>query len=278
MSFLVIMTVLRRYLFLACCFLSMLPAAEAAAQRPSLPEEAQTTWIVDEPEEIITHLAFDPATVSDRLPASLKFLTFGELAEGGHGGARAHLAKYPEQAGWGISFFEIVRQGTFEIDGRAPRFPEHGAVALWFAGVRPVDSTSTAEPGRLALELWMPDSAYVTYMRGKRHYATYGEVRLRRRPDGTWLGSVEVDGLRVEGTCMPKGNERELGPGGNVVYPPATSEVQTVVRTTYAGHREKQCAEASWEFTGTHPLTNAMEVGASVFQYGYDLLGGAYGH
>lgn len=254
----------------------MLPAADAAAQRPSLPDGAQTTWIVDEPQEIITHLAFDPATVSDRLPAFLKFVTFRELAEGGHSGARAHLSKHPEQAGWGISFFEIVRQTTFGIDGQAPRFPHHGAVALWFAGVRPVDSTSAAEPGRLALELWMPDSAYAAYMRGKGHYATYGEVHLRRRPGGTWVGSVEVDGLSVEGTCRPKGKGRALGPGGNVVYPPARSAVQTVVRTTYAGHREKRCAEASWAFTGTHPLTNAVEVGAPIFQYGYDLRGGAY--
>lgn len=255
----------------------MLFSVGAAAQRPSLPEGTQTTWIVAEPEEIIIHLAFDPATVSDWLPPSLKFVTFRELAEGGHPGARAHLSKYPEQADWGISFFEIVRPTTFEIDGRAPRFPEHGAVALWFAGVRPIDSTSAAEPGRLALELWMPDSAYASYMRGKGHYAMYGEVRLRRRPGGTWVGSVEVDGLRVKGTCRPKGNGRELGPGGSVIYPPAKSAVQAVVRTAYAGHREKRCAEASWAFTGTHPLTNALEVGAPVFQYGYELQGGAYG-
>lgn len=254
----------------------MVPATEAAAQRPSLPEGAQTTWIVDEPEEIITHLAFDPATVSDRLPASLKFVTFRELAKGGHPQARAHLSKHPEQAGWGISYFEIVRQTTFEIDGRAPRFPENGAVALWFAGVRPIDSTNPREPGRLALELWMPDSTYTTYMRGKGHYATYGEVHLRRRRDGPWVGSVEVDGLRVVGTCVPKENERELRPGGTVIYPPAKSAVQTVVRTAYAGHREKQCTEVLWEFTGTHPVTNAMKVGASVFQYGYNLQGGAY--
>lgn len=232
---------------------------------------------MDGPEEIITHLAFDPATVSDRLPASLRFLTLGELAEGGHLGARAHLGEHPEQAGWGISFFEVVRQATFEIDGRAPRFPEHGAVALWFAGVRPIDPTSGTEPGRLALEFWVPDRSFVEYMRGKGHYATYGEVHLRLRPDGPWLGAARVDGLRVEATCMPEGSGRELGPGGNVVYPPATSALQAVVRTTYAGHREKRCVKASWQFTGTHPVTDAVEVGAPVFQYGYDLRGGAYG-
>lgn len=271
------MILLRKLLFIGIICLTMLFAGNVSAQVAPLPEGAQTNWIVDEPEEIIIHLAFDPATVANKLPESLKFITFKTLAESGNPGAREHIDKFPDQGNWGISFFEIVRQTTFEIDGRVPHFPENGAVALWFAGVQPVDPDSDVQPGRLALELWMPDSAYISYMRGKGHYATYADVHLSVLPDSTFVGSVQSDGIYIEGKCKPEGNGRELGPGASVLYPPATSELKSVVRTSYFGHKEKACREAEWDFKGSHPLSSAVRVGSPVFQFGYDFKGGVYG-
>ena len=101
------------------------------------------------------------------------------------------LAEHPAQADWGISFLEIVRTGTFTIDGRAPNWPEGGAAALWCARVAPSLPTADLGPGQpfLTLEFWMPDSSYVTYMRGKGYPASYGQVKLLQPTEGMWRGS-----------------------------------------------------------------------------------------
>ena len=271
---------MRRYLFVISFAFSALPAIEAQAQIPALPNGAQTKWVVNEPEEIIAYLIFDPATVKDRLPSSLRFITISELAAVGITWAKEHLNEYPAHADWGISFLEIVRMRTFEIDGRSPEWPEHGAAALWFARVASSDPTTEIGPGRpfLALEFWIPDSLFVTYMRENGHYATYGDVRLHKDSDGKWLGSIEVDGLSVIAECMPSGDSEWIGSGGmQVFYPPALSGVTSIVRVAFAGHQEKRCEEAAaWRIRGTHPMVNAVMLGPSVFQFGYHLIGGAY--
>jgi hypothetical protein len=116
---------------------SSLLAVEALAQVPALPVGFQTKWVVDEPEEIVGYLIFDPATVKERISSFLRFITIEELAADQILWAKEHLSEYPAHADWGISFIEIVRMKTFEIDGRTPEWPEHGAAALWFARVAP---------------------------------------------------------------------------------------------------------------------------------------------
>ncbi len=152
------------------------------AQIPSLPDNAQTKWIVDEPDEIVSYLIFDPATIKNRLPSSLRFITIGELAASYIPWASDHQNKYPTHADWGISFIEIVRMKTFEIDGCKPNWPDHGAAALWCARVAPTDPKSDSGQGKpfLVLDFWVPDSEFVDYMCRKGHYASYGVVRLQK--------------------------------------------------------------------------------------------------
>lgn len=259
---------------------SFLLTGDALAQIPALPPGSQTKWIVAGPEEIVSYLIFNPATVGERLPKFLRFITIKELSEGGVPWAREHLGQNPAHADWGISFIEIVRMKTFEIDGRLPKWPEHGAAALWFARVAPADPARDLGPGKpfLALEFWLPDKEYVAYMRSKGHYASYGDVRLRKDADGHWLGSIEVVGLSVSATCSPAGEVAGFGSAGmQAIFPPANSRMTDFVRIAFTGHRERSCADgATWKFNGTHPLAKGMILGATGFQFGYDLIGGAY--
>jgi hypothetical protein len=261
------------------CF--ALVSGEAFAKVPSLPDGAQTHWVVSQPEEIVVYLTFDPATVQRRLPPTLRFVTLKELAAGDVGWASDYLNEHPSHGRWGISFFEIVRMKTFEIDEHAPDWPEHGAAALWCARVASSDSTRDLGPGRLllVLDFWMPDSAYAAYMREKGHYATYADVRFLQDPEGKWLGTVDADGLSVDAECTPAGpiTGGAGSAGMQVLFPPQSSTVAEIVRVAFAGHREQQCTEGtSWRFHGTHPLANGIIVGRSTFQFGYDLIGGAY--
>ena len=169
---------------LAC---SVCVAGASTAAVPVLPDGARTRWVVGQPQEIVTFLTFDPASVAGRLPGALRFITVDELAAGGVAWTTDYLAKHPSHGGWGVSFLEIVRCGTFTIDGRAPHWPKNGAAAMWCARVAASDSATDLGPGRplLVLEFWVPDSAYATYMRRRGHYATFGDVRLLESADGS---------------------------------------------------------------------------------------------
>ncbi len=265
-----------------CSFFALLANA-TLGQVPDLPGGTRTRWVVESPEEIVAYLVFDPATVRDRLPPRLRFTTLDELAAGGVRWAREYLANHPANADWGISFLEIVRAQTFTIDGRGPEWPNDGAAALWLARVAPSDSTVDLGPGRpfLTLDFWIPDRKYVAYMRDKGYHATYGDVRLRRGPEGGWLGSVDVDGLRVAAACRPTGpTAGGAGSAGmQVIFPPASSPVTDVVRVAFAGHRERSCdVGSSWTLHGTHPLVRGVIPGPATFQFGYHLIGATYPH
>lgn len=262
-------------IFVIASLASVCPAV-GGAQIPVLPDGAETTWIVDGAEEIITHVIFDPRTVAERLPSGLSFLTMTDLAKAGNAKAQAHLETFPNRSHWGVSFLEIVRQEVFRIDGRAPKQPTDGAIALWFAGVKPAPDNTRAEPGRLVLDLWVPDSAYVEYMLSKGHYASYGDVRLSRTAEGVWEGGIVVPDLKVGARCRPAPDIRSLPPGKQLLYPPAGSDVNHMIRTTYAGHQESICDEEGWQISGSHPLSTAVRIGGSVVQFGYRLHGGAY--
>jgi len=241
-------------------------------------DEANRGWIVSDPQEIVGYLLFDPISVADRLPETLRFITVEELAGRGVDWAADHLADEPVHGGWGISFFEIVRMGTLTIEGRAPEWPEGGAVALWLARVAP--SGAGVNPGSgtplLMLEFWMPDAGYVEYMQDRGYHAMYGEVTLGHDAAGTWRGTVSVDGLNVSAECSPCGPI--TGGAGSfaqqVFVPPRSSISDAVVQLDLSGHRIQDCASGSfWEFVGTHPLASSVVLGPSTFQFGYDLRG-----
>ena len=260
---------------------SALFARDAPAQPPALPDGAQSHWVVGQPHEIVAYLVFDPATVRDRLPETLRFITVKELATGSVRWATDHLAEHPAHAGWGISFLEVVRTGTFTIDGRAPNWPEGGAAALWCARVAPSLPTADLGPGQpfLTLEFWMPDSSYVAYMRGKGYPASYGQVTLLQPSEGMWRGSVDVPGLSLAAECRPMGPVTGGGQaaGMQAFFPPRSSTVKGAVRVAFAGHREQECGDdSSWTLRGTHPLARGVVLGPSTYQFGYNLKGGAY--
>ena len=128
-----------RWFLLALLLGSLASVVDAPAEVPGLPAFARTRWVVEGPEEIVTYLAFDPDAVRDRLPSGLRFITVGELVDGGVPWATELLGRRPTLASWGVSFLEIVRARVFTVDGRAPRWPSHGAAAFWLARVAPVD-------------------------------------------------------------------------------------------------------------------------------------------
>jgi hypothetical protein len=251
------------------------------AQLPSLPDGAATRWVVSQPEEIVRFLLFDPATVERQRPSSLRFITVKELAIGGVPWAVDYLAATPSRGAWGVSFLEILRAGTFTIDAHAPSWPEHGAAAVWLARVAPADAKADLGTGQpfLMLGFWMPDRQYVAEMNRLGHYAEFGDVRLQQDSGGKWVGSLNVDGLSVVAECTPTG-PISGGPqsrGTQALFPPATSSVTDVVRIAFAGHRVRACTDDSaWTLRGTHPLARGVFVGAADFQFGYELVGGAY--
>jgi hypothetical protein len=177
-------------------------------------------------------------------------------------------------ASWGFSFLKIVRARTFTVDGRAPRWPSHGAAALWLARVAAADSGADLGPGRplLALDLWVPDRAYARYMRDKGYQAAFGDVRLRRESSGRWRESVNVPDLAVTAACTPTGPVAG-GPkaaGMQAIFPPANSTMTDTVRVAFAGHREQTCGSGtSWELRGRHPVAGGVLLGETSYQYGY---------
>ena len=260
---------------------SILAASRSGAQLPALPPGTTTHWTIRQPHEIVGYLLFDPATVASRRPRTLRFITIGELATNGVPWAKQYLADAPSRLRWGVSFLEIVRTDTFAIDGRTPHWPVHGAVALWLARVAPSDSTVDLGSGvpLLVLDFWLPDSAYAHEMREKGYYATYGDAKLVQEANGTWRGSIEADGLRATAACTPIGpvSGGPASRGMQALFPPASSGLTGVVRIAFAGHRVQPCAEtASWTIRGAHPIARGVVLGASDFQFGYDLVGGVY--
>lgn len=252
----------------------------ATARELAVPEGARTHWVVRDPHEIVAWVAFDTAAVRQRLPDELRFVTIGELAAGGVGWAAEHLAEHPQRRGWGVSFLEIVQAGTFTLDGRSPAWPAHGAAALWCARVAPADTAANLGPGLpyLLLEFWLPDRAFVQFMRGKGHYATYGRAELARDTRGHWRGSVHVGGLDIAADCLPAGPVKggDASAGAQALFPPRGSGITSVVRVAFAGHRVQDCAAgSSWRLRGSHPLARGAVLAPSSYEFGYELDGGA---
>lgn len=272
----------RRWIVGACSLLGLagLQPSVAAGQIPALPEGASTMWVVSDPEEIVSWRAFDPSRVSDRLPAGVRFLSLGELASAGTSWAEDYLEAHPTQREWGVSFLEILHAGEFALDGRTPNWPDGGAVGLWFARIAPTGDTDLGLGiPLLELEFWVPDAAYVTYMRELGHYASYGDVRLTGTPSGERRGSVSIEGLSLRVSCSPEGptSGGSTSAGVQVLLPLGTPSVNGVVRIAFAGHREQDCAgDPAWLIEGRHPLATTVAIAPSVLQFGYRLVGGLY--
>ncbi len=255
-------------------------ACVQAGATPALavpPENATAGWRVARPEEFVGWVAFDPSQVADRLPSRLRFVTIGELAAGDVPWARALLLESPGNATWGVSFVEVVRAGTFAIDGREPRWPRHGAAALWCARVAAADSTDDLGEGQpfLVLDFWMPDRAYVAHMRERGYFARYGDVRLQREASGGWRGRVRADGLEITLAATPAGSpEGGMGSAGaQAFFPPAGSGLTDVVRFRFAGHRVQRTADVHWLTRGAHPLAGTRMLEPPSFEWGYELEG-----
>lgn len=271
---------MKQNISLVLVLFSLMFALQVLAQNTARPESAQTKWIVNDPEEIVSYLIFDPATVIERIPAFLRFITIEDLASSDISWAGEYLSENPTQSDWGIGFIEIVRMKNFEIDGKSPEWPVNGAAGLWFARVAYTDQKGNVETGTpfLALDFWLSDSIYVSYMRSKGHYASYGDVRLQENSDGEWMGSVDVEGLHV--CCICKPDHNVLSSGSNaiqIIYPPENSGIKDFVRIALAGHKSLTCEEgSSWIFKGVHPLVNSKILGSTSFEYGYSVTGGSY--
>lgn len=250
------------------------------AQEAPLPPGALTEWIIREPEEIVAWLAVDVRDIDAALPAGTRYVTIGELAQRGIPWAAAYLGTHPLHAEWGVSFFEVVRAGTFTIDGVAPAWPVNGAAALWAVRVErdKANRPPLTAPAFLLLDFWIPDRAYVQMMRAKRHYAEYGRVALDLN-EGEWHGTVEAAGLSVDARCAPSSSTEtsEGSAGMQAFYPPATSSDADLLIVSFAGHRIEECTtEMAWTFRGAHPLAKAVMIGPPSFQAGYTFRGAAY--
>jgi hypothetical protein len=260
---------------IACCTVF---AGQLAGQNAHLPTNAaESTWVVAGTHEVVGWFTFDPATVADRLPDFVRFVTVGELASSGVPWASDYMGKHPTHTSWGISFLEVVQSDTFAVGGHQPT--GHGQIvsALWFARVLPRTDSHRLQNGLplLMLEFWMADSAFATFMRRRGIYASYADVRMWQRGD-RWEGAIVGDDFTIRVACTPSGSES----GGRdsratqVLVPPRGSGLNTVVTIALAGHRERGCAEArSWAIEGRHPLGVAVPVESSSLQYGYRLQG-----
>lgn len=256
-------------------------ACPAGARAPDLPPGAQSRWVVGDVHEIVAYATFDPAVLAASLPDSLRFVTVDELADGQVGWAVDERDAHPERRGWGVSFVEIVRAGVFTVDGRAPRWPADGAVALWCARVAPARAEADLGPGRplLLLGLWVPDRAYVGYLRRRGFPATYGDASLARDSLGVWRGSLEAADLHIGAACAASGpvTGGAGSAGAQSLFPPRTQPAARVIRVAFSGHRECECGPgASWDLRGGHPLAGSHVLGTPVLEYGYELVGGTY--
>jgi hypothetical protein len=270
----------RRRLLLAALAIG---ACSASLAQP-LPPGGTTKWEIRELEAIVTFLIFDPKDPAIALPAGLRFasareVNFPELEE--------HLTHHPEHSDWAFSFVEFVRPETFLLDGRAPTLGENAGIGVWFA---PVDhSKLAAEISRdryhaviapspdavLVLGLWIPDRAYVEYMRARGHHAEYGAVTLMEDNQRALHGELHVNELIVKASATPHGAPRaEPDPFTQVFFEPGKS-VERVVIIGGANVRERDCT-ATWSKQGNHPLSRGVFVGPTLLNSEGPITGSAY--
>ena len=74
------LTAMKKCLSLIPCLLLALISVEASAQVPSLPEGAESEWVMEDLEVLALYVSSDRATATERIPDSLQLLTVGEVA------------------------------------------------------------------------------------------------------------------------------------------------------------------------------------------------------
>jgi hypothetical protein len=255
------------------------------AQAQQLPPGGTTSWEIQEPEEIVTFVLFDPKAPGVSLPAGLRFVSArdAQMPE-----VLEYLKEHPEHADWVFSFIEITRQKAFLVDGRAPVLPENGGIGLWFA---PVDPSQLAEEipkdafdniiapslgAVLGLGIWIPDREYVAYMRARGHHAEYGMVTLVKDSTGAFQGEIRLPDLHVRSSATPHGDVQEdPASGTQVLFAPGERVVHAVV-VTGSNARHRAC-DAEWSKEGDHPLARGVFVGPTYLTtYEAALKGSAY--
>jgi hypothetical protein len=262
-----------------------LVGAVSAILGQQLPPGGTTSWEIQEPEEIVTFVLFDPKVPGLSLPAGLRFVSARDarMPE-----VQQYLKEHPDQMEWAFSFVEITRQKAFLIDGKAPVLPKNGGIGLWFA---PVDPSGLAEDiGKykfdtiiapslgsvLGLGIWIPDRKYVAYMRALGHYAEYGMVKLVKDTTGRFQGEIRLESLHVKTSATPHGDVREdAASGTQVLFAPGDKVMHAVV-VAGSTARHRACS-AEWSKSGNHPLSRGVFVGPTYLTtYEAPLKGSAY--
>lgn len=253
------------------CFMSiaLLLTACASTRSDSPQPDGSVSWEIRDPEEIVTFVLFDPNTSGITLPHGLRFMRADEAPMPF---AQELVAQRPELAAWAFSFFEFTKQAAFLIDGRGPKLPNDGAIALWFA---PVDASELAaatagEPLSQAIQeaagsvaglgIWMQDRDFIAYMREKGHHAEYGEAVLE--PDGAegLRGLLRLDGLSVHATARTEGDpQTEPVSDTQVLLSPLPGPSRAVVLS--ASNPSHQPCTAEWTLQGSHVLGRAVQFG-----------------
>jgi hypothetical protein len=265
-------------------FIALISAPPAALAQ-QLPPGGTTSWEIQEPEEIVTFVLFDPKSPGVSLPTGLRFVSArdAKMPE-----IQEYVKQHPEHAEWAFSFIEITRQRAFLIDGKGPTLPENGGIGLWFAPVDPSQLSEEIPKDRfdtiiapslgavLGLGIWIPDREYVAYMRARGHHAEYGMVTLVKDSTGAFQGEIRLDDLQVRGSALPHGDVREdPASGTQVLFAPGEKVVHAVV-VAGANARHLVCT-AEWSKEGNHPLSRGVFVGPTYFTtYEAPLTGGAY--
>lgn len=256
-----------------------------AAMGQDLPPGGEMTWTIADPEEFVTFVLFDPNSKDIELPAGLQFMPASEV---GMPEIVEYLKTHPDHSSWAFSFIEITREKAFVIDGKSPKLPQDGGIGLWFApvdasGVRAeVDSTAfdrliaPSLGAVLGLAIWVPDSAYVSYMRARGMHAEYGMVSLSKDSTGTWRGQINSSNFRVSSTATPQGEARvDSASGTQVLFTPGKSvDAAFVLAGSTAFHRE---CKAVWTKTGDHPIARGAILGPTYMTtYANPLKGSRY--
>jgi len=269
---------------LLIAFIALISAPPAALAQ-QLPPGGMTSWEIQEPEEIVTFVLFDPKSPGVSLPTGLRFVSArdAKMPE-----IQEYVKQHPEHAEWAFSFIEITRQKAFLLDGRAPALPKNGGIGLWFA---PVDPSQLAKEIRkdafdsiiapslgavLGLGIWIPDREYVAYMRARGHHAEYGLVTLVKDRTGAFQGTIQLDNLHVRSSATPHGDVQEdPASGTQVLFAPGDKVVHAIV-VAGSNARHRAC-DAVWSKKGKHPLSRGVFVGPTYMTtYEAPLKGSAY--
>jgi hypothetical protein len=269
---------------LVIAFIALI-SAPPAAWAQQLPPGGTTSWEIQEPEEIVTFVLFDPKSPGVSLPTGLRFVSArdAKMPE-----IQEYVKQHPEHAEWAFSFIEITRQKAFLLDGRAPALPKNGGIGLWLAPVDPsqlageirkdtFDSIIAPSLGAvLGLGIWIPDREYVAYMRSRGHHAEYGLVTLVKDSTGAFQGTIQLDNLRVRSSATPHGDVQEdPASGTQVLFAPGDKVVHAIV-VAGSNARHRAC-DAVWSKKGKHPLSRGVFVGPTYMTtYEAPLKGSAY--